>query len=146
MRRRLNINRRSSESFRTWQRWHDVQGIAAGRLRHYVTIQDPVEEQQAGTGDDGAVEILDWSDTFANVPAEVDFGAAREYNAAAQLQAQITAVVMLRWRPGLHAKQRIRYVGPGGREYLFNVAGALPDAGSGRTFVRIPVTEGVNDG
>jgi SPP1 family predicted phage head-tail adaptor len=111
--------------------------LAAGRLRSVVTIQDPVELQSTESGD---VETVGWTDAFVNVRAELNFGNARELLAAAQVQSQLTAIVTLRWRPGLHAKQRLVW-DDGGRLRYFNIAGVVPDKRTARTWVEIPVQE-----
>lgn len=115
-------------------------GIDAGRLRHRVTFQDPVEAQDTSTG---AVEVIDWEDAFANVPAEIEFSTGRESVIAAQPQSMISALIRVRWRPGMNAKQRIVWATSAGTR-LFNIAGVLPDDATGRTLLEIPVTELAN--
>jgi head-tail adaptor len=115
--------------------------LAAGRLRQVVQIQDPVEAQvEAGEAAEGDVETTGWTTTHANVRAEIDFGSPREMLLAKQVQAVNAALLTLRWRPGLHAKQRIVWV-DGGVTRIFNFAGAAPDRYTGRTYVTVPVVE-----
>lgn len=117
--------------------------MKAGRLRHRVTIQDPVEEQDATSG---AVEIIDWEDTFADVHAEVEALSGREYLAAAQIQSEETHVITLRWRPGLHAKQRIVWAPSGDTIRYFNIVAPIVGGYGMREFIEIRCAEGVNDG
>ena len=115
-------------------------GIAAGRLRHRVTFQDPIEAQDTSTG---AVEVIDWEDTFPDVPAEIEWSSGRESIVSAQPQSVISGTIRVRWRPGMHAKQRIVWTTSAGTR-LFNIAGVLPDDVSGRSFLEIPVVELAN--
>lgn len=120
----------------------ETETVDAGDLRHYqVTFQDPIEEQDATSGD---VVVTGWTDTFVNVSAGIAWGSGRESLYGAQLASVMTAAIVVRWRPGIHAKQRIVCTTSEGRR-IFNIAGYLPNRGSGRTFVTIPVTGGEFD-
>jgi SPP1 family predicted phage head-tail adaptor len=70
----------------------------------------------------------------------------REYLAAAQLQAEQTHVITIRWRSGLHAKQRIVWARSVDETKYFNIVAPI-DGGYGmREFVEIRCSEGLNDG
>jgi SPP1 family predicted phage head-tail adaptor len=112
-------------------------------LRHRVTIQDPIEGQDA---DSGAVLIIAWDDTFSDVPADVDALSGREYLAAAQIQSEETHVITLRWRPGLHAKQRIVWAPSGDEIKYFNIVAPIAGGYGMREFIEIRCSEGLNDG
>ena len=112
-------------------------GIHAGRLRHRVTFQEPVEAQDTSTG---AVEVIDWSPVFENVPAEIMFRVVREAVGGGQIQVTTSIVITVRWRPGFNAKQRIVWQSSDG-ERVFNIAGVLPDTATARIFLEIPVVE-----
>ncbi len=75
--------------------------MRAGRLRHRVRIQRAVDV----VTDSGAVETQ-YSDLFTTW-AEVLPLTPRELYAARQVQAEITAKVRLRYRPGLDARIRV---------------------------------------
>ena len=112
-------------------------GIAAGRLRHRVQFEAPTETQDT---ESGAVEVTAWEPVFENVPAEIVFRSVRENVGGAQMQVTTSITVTVRWRPELNAKQRIVWsTGEGDR--IFNIAGWLPDTGTLRTFIEIPVVE-----
>jgi len=64
-----------------------------GRLRHRITIQEPVEEQDSETG----AYSLSWEDIYTSVPAEVLTGPGREFYASASKQAEIAARITVRW-------------------------------------------------
>lgn len=110
--------------------------LAAGRLRHRVTIQSPVVEQ-----DSNGSPVTNWVDTWVNVPAAIEPLSAREFIAAQAAQSEVKARIVIRWRPGLSATQRILHNGK-----IYNPAGWLPDPESGREYVTAPVSEGVNQG
>lgn len=110
--------------------------LAAGRLRHRVRIEMLAESQASN----GAVSES-WVTFADNVPAAIEPLSAREFIAAQQAQSEVTARIVIRYRPGVTAKMRIVH---GGRVY--NIAGVLPDKESGREYLTMPVSEGVNAG
>lgn len=109
----------------------------AGRYRHRVDIQDWVEVRDPETG--GYVES--WVTVFTNVPAEIAPASGREFLAAAAVQSEIIARIVIRRRPGLKARQRILHNGD-----IYNVHAWLPDPESGRDYVSAPVSAHVNEG
>jgi head-tail adaptor len=115
--------------------------LAAGRLRHVIQIQDPVQAQvDPGEVGEGDVETTEWVTTFPNVRCEIDFGSPRELKLAGQMQSVGGGIVTLRWRPGLHGKQRFLW-DDGGVARILNPAGFPADRYTGRTLVRVPFTE-----
>lgn len=109
--------------------------IAAGRLRHWVDIEEP-EDVQDSTG-----EIVRVWNPFCRVPASIEPLSAREYLAASSTQSKVIARIVIRWIEGLEARMRINYCGK-----LYNIEGILPDKESGIEYVTIPVSVGVNEG
>lgn len=109
----------------------------AGQYRHRVDIQDwtAVRDEQTG----GFTE--QWVTVFPNVPARIAPASGREFLAAAAVQSEIVARIVIRARPGLKAKQRVLHNG-----VIYNVHAWLPDQESGRDYVSAPVSTGVNDG
>lgn len=110
--------------------------MQAGKLRHLVTIQEPVKTQNPGTGDVNN----DWRD-LVNVFAEVTPLSAREFIAAQASQGEITTRITIRFRNGITRQHRILF-----RGVIYNIEGVLPDAKSGREYLTLPCSEGVNDG
>lgn len=110
--------------------------LSAGKLRHRITIQRYQEERDAA----GAV-IKNWVDWFTNVPASVEYLSAREFVSAQANHSNVTARIVIRWRPGLNATMRILH-----RDKIYNIAGVLPDLDSGMEYITLPVSEGVNEG
>lgn len=110
--------------------------MRAGKLRHRITLQGPGEVQDPDSGE----MLAGWTD-IATVYGSVEPLSSREFIAAQAGQSQIVARVTIRYRSGLTSDMRIVHRGT-----VYNVAGALPDAKSGREYLTIPVTAGVNDG
>ena len=109
----------------------------AGQYRHRVDIQDWSEVRDEETG--GFVEA--WTTVFADVPARIAPASGKEFLAAAAIQSEIVARIVIRHRPGLNAKQRILHNGD-----IYNVYAWLPDQESGKDFVSAPCSRGVNEG
>lgn len=110
--------------------------MRAGKLRHRVALQQKMQTQDPATG-----ELLDDWVTFATVWASVEPLSAREFIAAQAGQSEITARVVLRYRDGITAEMRLVHQGQ-----IYNIHGVLPDPVSGRHYLTLPVSMGVNDG
>jgi len=110
--------------------------MQAGKLRHRITLQHKVNVQDQLTG---AVNP-EWRD-MATVWADVVPLSARELIAAQATQGQITTRITIRYRAGLTNDNRIVF-----RGQIYNIEGVLPDAVSGREYLTLPCSEGVNDG
>lgn len=77
--------------------------MRAGRLRNYITIQQPTEAEDANG------EIIQTWSTFANVWAEILPLVGKEYWSARQTVAEITGKIRLRYINGITAKMRVLY-------------------------------------
>lgn len=110
--------------------------LAAGKLRHRVRIEEQVHVSDEETG---AVST-EWR-FVAVVWAAIEPLSAREFVAAATTQSGITARITIRYRPGMRASMRILH-----GESIYNIAGVLPDLESGREYLTLPCSAGVNDG
>ena len=120
--------------------------MLAYRLRHIVTIQRPVETQDATTG---AVTITwqaavdDSGTALTDVPAEVLTGPGREFRESGTTQTETTARINLRWFPVDRLelyKWRILWDGR-----VFNIGSVETDI-TARVEWRLRCTDGVNDG
>lgn len=111
--------------------------IAAGRLRHRVTIEQKVITRDPDTG----APITTWQPFATDIAAEVVPLSAKEFIAAQAMQSQVSARITLRYRPGLLAAMRITF-----RGQVYNIAGVLPDNVSGLEYITLPVSQGTNDG
>lgn len=110
--------------------------MQAGRLRHRVLLQRTVKEQSPVTG--GITES--WVDV-ANIRAEIVPSSAREFVAAMATQNEVTTRITVRYRTEISNKDRIVFRGK-----IYNIEGVLSDADSGREYLTLPCSEGVNDG
>jgi SPP1 family predicted phage head-tail adaptor len=107
--------------------------LAAGRLHHRITIEEPVE-----VTDSSGLRTKEWEVWADNVAAAVEPLSAREFTASQAMQSAIVGKVTLRYRPGLRADMRIMH-----RGQYFNLAGIIPDNNSGLEWITIPYTAGV---
>lgn len=110
--------------------------MQAGKLRHRITLQHKVNVQDQLTG---AVNT-EWRD-LTTVWADVVPLSAREFIAAQATQGEITTRITIRYRAGLTNANRVTFRGS-----VYNIEGVLPDAVSGREYLTLPCSEGVNDG
>lgn len=107
----------------------------AYKLRHRVTLQKFTQ-----TRDEMGAVVETWVDV-ATVWASIEPLSAREFIAAQSAQSEVSARIVIRYREGVMAKMRILH---GSR--IYNIEGVLPDPRSGREYLTLPVSEGVNDG
>jgi SPP1 family predicted phage head-tail adaptor len=109
----------------------------AGRLRHRVTIERRVNRQDATTGETVPV----WLTFAANLPAAIEPLSVRETMAAAAVQSQLVARIVIRYRAGIDATMRVKH-----GSTVYNIEGVLADADTGRDYLTLPCSAGVNDG
>lgn len=113
--------------------------MSAGRLRHRISIQKRVQQQNPTTGTiTHTWQTVEGCEALA---AEVRFLSAREFISAQAMQSEIVARITIRHRAGLNAAMRIVHNGQ-----VFNPKAFLPDPESGLEYLTVPVTLGVNDG
>lgn len=113
--------------------------MRAGILRHRITFQHPAKVQDPASG-----EMVDgWIDApgAIGVPAAIEPLSAREFIAAQASQSEVTARITIRYRPGISAAMRILH-----GDQIYNIHGVLPDPRSGREYLTLPVSTGVNEG
>jgi SPP1 family predicted phage head-tail adaptor len=107
-----------------------------GKLRHRVTVERKVRVRDEETGG--------WSEAWveeARLWASIEPLSAREFIAAQASQSEVTARIVIRYRPDIDATMRILH-----RGRVYNIHGVLPDTKSGLEYLTLPVSEGVNDG
>ena len=110
--------------------------IAAGRLRHRVTIEELVDTED----EMGGVKST-WTPVARDVPAEVVPISAREFLAGNQVNSNVVARVVIRKPSRIDASMRLRHRGE-----IYNIEGVLADPNSGLEYVTLPVSFGVNAG
>lgn len=105
------------------------------RFRHRVTIQEPVNTQDAVTGE----VTVTWNAVRSNEPAEALMGPGREFNESGARQADTDARFTVRYFTGLTQAMRVLWDGR-----IYDIKTFTTDR-VGR-FYFIEGTEGVNDG
>ncbi len=110
----------------------------AGKLRHRMTLQKKVLTQDPQSG----AFVTTWQD-LDTVPTSIEPLSAREYVAAGQVDSKVTTRITIRYRPDISSDMRLVDLDSG---RLYNVEGVLADKDSGREYITLPCSEGVNDG
>lgn len=108
--------------------------LAAGRLRHRVRIEQPVDARDPDTGG----VITTWQ-LVAEVWAAIEPLSTREFIQAAAVQSSVAGRIVIRHRDGLASNLRVVHNGQ-----VMNPAGWLPDKDSGLEYVTAPYTLGDN--
>lgn len=109
--------------------------IRAGKLRHRIVIQEPVETQDQTNG---AVNVL-WQD-LATVWAEIAPLSARDLIAAQAEASKVTTRITIRYNNYINSKMRIYHAS---KDKYYNIEGVLSDADSGLEYLTIPCSEGL---
>lgn len=110
--------------------------MRAGKLRHRITIERPGQTQDPVTG-----EMVPGWELEASVRADKRPSSAREFKQSQAGQSEITGEFQIRYRDGIDATMRIVHNGK-----IYNIEGVLEDDRSGREWLTLPYSEGVNDG
>lgn len=109
--------------------------LSAGKLRHRVTIQRPVNVQDA---DDGAM-VTTWQDV-ATVWAAIEPLSAREFIAAMAEDSKVSTRITMRYRSDISHEMRLYHAA---KSIYYDIHGILSDKDSGLEYITIPVSEGV---
>jgi len=111
--------------------------IAAGRLRHRITIQraEPARDAHSGAA------LPRWKDVARHLPAAVEPLSAREFIAAQAEQSKVSARIIIRHRNDVDARCRILHDGR-----IYNIEGVLADPRSGLEHITLACSQGVNHG
>lgn len=110
-----------------------MSGIASGRLRHKVRLQDQQIAQDSTTGE----MVKTWV-TIAEPWAEVVPMSAREFIAASAEQSEVRGRMTIRYRGDVDASMRIVHRGK-----WYAIQGVMEDAESGKEHITIMTGEGV---
>lgn len=113
--------------------------LPAGRLRHRVTIEQKLVEQ-----DSDGVAVESWEPAFGGgaFPAEIEPMTGRELFAAAAQQSKATTRLRMRALAGIKPQlMRARH-----RSTIYNIEGAVPDPDSGVEWMRLYCSSGVAEG
>ncbi|TVO53163.1 phage head closure protein [Denitromonas halophila] len=104
-----------------------TQGLNAGKLRHRITIEQPVHGQNPATGE----IVTTWISVAENISAAIEPLSVREFIAAQATQSKVSARIVIRYRTGLSPAMRITTA----TGSIYNILGILPDADSGREYL-----------
>lgn len=112
--------------------------MRAGPLRHRLQLQTKVKTRDPDSGQD----VIQWQN-HKKVWAEIVPTSSSEFIESSSTQAQISAKITIRYRPGLdsanwrgvHKGVVYKFEGP-----------PMPDAKSGREYLLIMASTGVSDG
>lgn len=107
-----------------------------GQLRHKLVFQRAVEVQDPVSGD----MVPSWEDAFKAWCA-IEYLSVREFITSNTEKVQISARLKTRFREDVTPDMRALYRGK-----IFNIHGVLPDNMSGRNYITMPVSEGLNNG
>ena len=112
--------------------------MRAGLLRQRIDIQ-----RRGQTRDPKTHEVIDgWVDAWKACPASFEPLSAHDLIAAQAGQSEATARIVIRYRESVLSTMRILY-----RGQIYNIEGPpLPDKDSGREYLTIVVSTGLNDG
>jgi head-tail adaptor len=112
-------------------------GLAAGRLRHRIAIQEfaPIQDSNGEV-----TEVWATVEGMESVPAAIEPLSVREFLQSATEQNQSMARITIRYRV-LPAKYRVLH-----KSKIYNPAGALADKDSGIEYLTLVCSEGVNAG
>jgi len=112
-----------------------MSGIAAGRLRHWVQIEQFIEAVDSA-GD----RVRYWA-TYAERWAAIEPLSGRELIAAQQAQSEVSVRIVIRHTPGVTAAMRVVY-----RGQPYNIQAVMTDKDSGIDYQTLLCSLGTNDG
>lgn len=113
--------------------------LPAGKLRHRVLLERPTYTQDTTTGE----MVPSWV-SEGTVSAAIEPSSAREFIAAQATQSQIDTRITIRYREDVAANWRATHMVNGVADKVFNIHGVLADKDSGREYLTLPCSTGVN--
>jgi SPP1 family predicted phage head-tail adaptor len=111
--------------------------VNIGKLRHRIVI----EALSVDIDSDGAQSEL-WIDWFGTpLWAEIQPLSGRELIAAQSIQSKVSARIIMRYREGIIPSMRVVH-----RGQYYNIEAVIPDQKSGKEYLTLMTSTGVNDG
>lgn len=113
--------------------------MRAGVLRDWLTFWTPGTEL-----DSDGNQVDAWVEAFATnprMPCEVVALSGKELLAAQAVQSKVSVRIRVRWRPGFEARMRAT-----DEETVYSIEAVIPDNVSGRRYVTLLASTGVNEG
>lgn len=111
--------------------------MRAGDLRHRIRFQKMVSGMDPETMEPIEAQWVD----VATLWAAVNPLSGREFIHAKSVQSEVVGRIVIRYRTDIKAAMR----GIEG-DRIYNIQAVLPDPKSGREYLTLPYSEGVNDG
>lgn len=112
-----------------------MSNVAAGRLRHRVTLQEQVVAiNTAGE------QVREWEDV-ATVWAAIEPLSGREMLLADQVQSKVNTRIVIRSRDGVLASMRAIH-----GSTVYNIEAVIPDNESGQEWLTLQCYSGVSEG
>lgn len=112
--------------------------MQAGKLRHRCTIERPTQQQDPNTG-----EMIKGWEEVAKAWMYIGPLSVRGFIAANASQSEVKGQLEMRYPKKFTVDSTMR-VRKGNT--IYNIEGVLPDNRSGREYITMPYSEGVNDG
>lgn len=116
----------------------------AGQLRHRIDI-----DERLTTQDEHGDAVVTWSPWVTNEPAKVADISGGEFLRGQGIASEVTTRITIRWRRGLVPTMRVRHLVEDGSPPIidyYDIKRVLRDQESGRDFITMMCTRGVNDG
>lgn len=110
-------------------------GLSAGRLRHRLVLQRPIQTQDANTG-----SIQNTWETVATVWGAIEPVNVRAFIAAQSEVNKVTSKIIIRYRDDVSPRWRVLHEAKG---LFYIIEGVLSDKDSGLEYLTLPVSEGV---
>lgn len=110
--------------------------MRAGKLRHYVSLQEKSVTRDAFGG-----EVITWVDRYTNAPVSIEPLKGTNLIAAQQVHPELTAVIRLRYLPDVSPQWRVKF---GTR--IFSIIGPPIVSMTRDREMLLNVTEGMLDG
>lgn len=109
--------------------------LNSGKLRHRLILQNPVETQDAETGE----ALITWQDV-ATLWAAIEPLSAKEFVVSQAEDSKVSARITIRYRSGVNAAMRFYHEA---KDAYYNIEGVLSDKDSGLEYITLPVSEGL---
>jgi SPP1 family predicted phage head-tail adaptor len=95
--------------------------IQAGKLRQRIRILDPTVVTTAQDSFGGEIPGTDPAVIADNLPAAIEFVAAKLQYTASTFTSQVTHSVLIRWMPGIKAQQEVTFTDAEGRARVLQI-------------------------
>lgn len=116
--------------------------VSAGKLRHRIRIEVPVQSRNEVTG---AVDVT-WNTLYSTVPCSIEPLSVKDFIQSQAKQAGIVARIVFRYLQNIPTDARFVALCGCHDGEIYNPEGLLRDAESGMSYITAPCSTGVNTG